>query len=157
GRGTALHARRLLELVGVRRHAGRRHPLGYALDRPSAIRRTRRGPHAPGPSVVPAVEARLHPGDRASRNRDPTTGSTSASVGRRNPAYLRLAPTRGGVWPPLVPRTLSSPGDRRAGARLCTIRGGTPRGQSRPRGRGVPRPGLCVDAYGVAVRPEVQG
>src|SRR5437016_3440350 len=86
GRGTAIRARRLLELVGLRRPARRRHPLGYALDRPSAIRRTRRGPHAPGPSVVPAVEARLHPGDRASRNRDPTTGSTSASVGRRNPA-----------------------------------------------------------------------
>src|SRR5204862_2272629 len=127
------------------------------LDWPAAIGRTRRGTSAPRPSIVAAVEARLHARDRAGRNRDPTTGSASASVGGRNRAHLRPAPTRGGVWPSLVPRTLSGPGGRGARGGLCTIRGGDPRGQSRRRGRGVPRPRLRVDAHGDAVRPEVLG
>src|SRR5207244_13566084 len=143
------------ELVGLRRHALGRNHIGHALDRASAIRWTRGVSHPSGSADVPALEARLHPGDRTRRNGGSPTVPPAAPIGRCDPACPRLASPRGLLWPSLVPRSLSGSGVVNERDRLRRLRRGPRRREDGRLGCWFPRSLIHYGAHGVSLRPEV--
>src|SRR5207245_9631209 len=124
-----------------------------ALDRAPPIRWTRGVSHPSGSADVPALEARLHPGDRTRRNGGSPTVPPAAPIGWVDPACPRVASPRGLLWPSLVPRSLSGSGVVNERDRLRRIRRGPGRRQDGRRGRWFSGLWLLASAYGDALRP----